>query len=213
MNLKITESRQEIPGVKEVSKHSLFESVVNAKIVSSIKVVDVQSYDLKKCKRISLNGVWKRMADRGSLEEKPKNINYDDFVWSDVMIPDNYGVDGQLQRFYDPVWYRRTFRVQPESNYSLIFQGVDYFAEVWLNGVYLGIHEGFFAPFQFDITKLIGEKNYLAVKVQDPCEHLDPSKTITQHFKKYIKGTMNYHDSRPGGLPGSFSPKWDSKWG
>ncbi|MHA1300476.1 MAG: glycoside hydrolase family 2 protein [Candidatus Helarchaeota archaeon] len=213
MDLKITESRQEIPGVKEVSKHSIFESVVTAKKVSITKVVDIQSYDSKKCKRISLNGVWKRMADRGSLEEKPKNISFNDFDWPDVMVPDNYGLDGELQRFYDPVWYRRTFRAKSGPYYSLVFQGVDYLAEVWLNNVYLGMHEGYFAPFQFDITQLIKDKNYLVVKVQDPCEFLDPSKTITGHFKKNIKGTMNYHDSRPGGMPGFPSPKWSSQWG
>lgn len=35
------------------------------------------------------------------------------------------------------------------------FEGVDYSCEVWLNGTYLGSHEGAFAPFCFDVTKII----------------------------------------------------------
>lgn len=213
MNLKVVQSQKHIPSVKEISDHSIFESIIKAKQVKKIKIINIQNYESKKSQKISLNGAWKRKADMGEFEENPEKVTFNDFNWSDVMVPDNFGLDGELQRHYDAVWYRRKFRVEKGPFYSLIFQGVDYFADVWLNDTYLGRHEGYFAPFQFDITNLIEDKNYLVVKVQDPCESLDPSKNIIKHFKKYIKGTMNYHDSRPGGLPGSLSHKWSSKWG
>ena len=38
--------------------------------------------------------------------------------------------------------------------------------------------------------------------VQDPLEPLDPTAFFFAHRKRVIKGTLKYHDSRPGGLPG-----------
>lgn len=48
------------------------------------------------------------------------------------------------------------------------FKGVDYRAHVFLNGSYLGSHEGFFAPFEFNVTRVaqVGE-NTLVVKVEN----------------------------------------------
>lgn len=67
-------------------------------------------------------------------------------------------------------YYRRTFEV-PEAlaapgRVFLCFDGVDYAAEVYVNGNYVGGHEGFFAPFEFDVTDFLrAEKNVLMVRV------------------------------------------------
>ena len=55
---------------------------------------------------------------------------------------------------------------------SLRFEGVYYAARVWLNGVYLGDHEGYFSAFEFDVTDIVlthGE-NDLLVEVFSPEE-------------------------------------------
>ena len=50
----------------------------------------------------------------------------------------------------------------------LCFKGVDYRAEVYLNGNLAGVHTGFFAPFECDISKIArAGKNTLLVKVQN----------------------------------------------
>lgn len=54
----------------------------------------------------------------------------------------------------------------------LCFGGVDYMAQVWLNGGYIGMHEGGETPFFFDVTDTLcrdGE-NLLAVRVLNPVE-------------------------------------------
>ena len=67
-------------------------------------------------------------------------------------------------------WYRKEF-VLPErlqnKRLRLIFDGIDFEAEIWLNDRLLGTRAGQFRRFEFDVADLvkIGEKNKLAVKV------------------------------------------------
>ena len=67
--------------------------------------------------------------------------------------------------------YRTVFRAEiprPEQRVFLHFDGVDYKAQVFVNGAPAGTHEGFFAPFEFDITPCLrpGE-NTLTVRVEN----------------------------------------------
>jgi len=57
-----------------------------------------------------------------------------------------------------------------EWRYLLRFWAVDYLAEVWLNGLPVGGHEGGETPFVLDVTDAIkpGENNRLAVRVLNP---------------------------------------------
>jgi Glycosyl hydrolases family 2/Glycosyl hydrolases family 2, sugar binding domain/Glycosyl hydrolases family 2, TIM barrel domain len=50
----------------------------------------------------------------------------------------------------------------------LCFDGVDYCCQVYLNGVCLGTHEGFFEPFEFDVTGIArAQGNVLLVRVEN----------------------------------------------
>jgi hypothetical protein len=54
--------------------------------------------------------------------------------------------------------YERTFTVPAEfqgKRVLLRFGAVDYFAEVWVNGIFLGAHEGGYAPFAFPIEQVL----------------------------------------------------------
>ena len=68
-------------------------------------------------------------------------------------------------------WYRRDFYVPDDlagSRLKLVFDGVDYACEVWLNGRRLGANAGMFRRFSFDVAEVVksGEINRLAVKVE-----------------------------------------------
>ena len=79
-------------------------------------------------------------------------------AWTKVTIP-HYGPP--LGRAV--TYYRASFEVSEAmlSKGSLwaCFDGVDYKAHVFVNGAYLGSHEGFFAPFEFDFTSCRGAGN------------------------------------------------------
>lgn len=77
----------------------------------------------------------------------------------------------------------------------ICFKGVDYKASVFVNSNYCGSHEGFFAPFEFDISKVarVGHNNVL-VKVEN-----DYTTTTTADDKKNsIQGNKIYAASGPG---------------
>lgn len=70
------------------------------------------------------------------------------------------------------VWYRRTFEIAPEDRGNRVilhFQGVDYTAKVWVNGEYVGSHQGAYAAFSFDVTDFAKPDgpNELVVKAED----------------------------------------------
>lgn len=74
-------------------------------------------------------------------------------------------------------WYCHRFAVtdtMKDKKIRLIFEGVDYSCEVWLNGTYLGRHEGMFSAFEFDITDVVSwadwrdGSNMLMVKLDPP---------------------------------------------
>ncbi|MCY4070404.1 MAG: hypothetical protein OXG60_03835 [Chloroflexi bacterium] len=108
--------------------------------------------------------------------------------WLPARVPGNVQADleaaGQLRPLWygagDPRlvevagkdwWYRRDFTV-PESfadrRLQLVFDGVDYACDVWLNGQHLGRNAGMFRRFAFDVAGVIklGGTNRLAVRIE-----------------------------------------------
>lgn len=73
---------------------------------------------------------------------------------------------------HDIVWYKRNFQVDPAwkgKRVLLHFGAVDYRAWVYVNGHYVGMHEGGNVPFQFDITDVLnGQEEQVTVRVEDP---------------------------------------------
>lgn len=70
-------------------------------------------------------------------------------------------------------WYRTEFKA-PKSldgrHLTLTFQGINYKADVWLNGQQLGTIKGAFIRGVFDVTRILksGQLNVLAVRVSPP---------------------------------------------
>ena len=133
----------------------------------------------------SLAGRWKFRLDpegRGDFGEPDASIaswqrevtwfdrEHDDSAWDEIAVPACWQTAGY--RYNGIAWYRTRFHYAPDGTNNvirLLFKGVDYFADAWLNGYYLGSHEGFFHRFAFDVSRWLrpGE-NLLTVKVDAP---------------------------------------------
>jgi beta-glucuronidase len=97
---------------------------------------------------------------------------FDDGAWTSVTVPHTWNVMPEYSNFEGRAWYRRAFTLPAEAaagHVALRFQAVFYLARVWLNGVYLGEHEGGYTPFEFDVSHVArpGADNVLAVQVDN----------------------------------------------
>lgn len=69
------------------------------------------------------------------------------------------------------IWYEKMlFLSEEEISESVLlwFEGVDYTAKIWINGHFIGIHDGAYTAFSFDIMPYAREgENLLVVKAED----------------------------------------------
>ncbi|EHQ63620.1 glycoside hydrolase family 2 [Paenibacillus dendritiformis C454] len=123
----------------------------------------------------NLNGTWQFAFDDDNVGNAQQWYNNEQFFTRKIEVP--FAYQTQLSGIHDPsfhdvVWYRRTFRVNEAwqgKRVLLHFGAVDYRAWVYVNGQYVGMHEGGSVPFHFDITdKLTWGTEEVTVRVEDP---------------------------------------------
>jgi len=158
--------------------------------------------------RLPLDGTWgfwfESPADPMSRSTIPDIPETD---WRTVTVPAPW--QAQFDDLRDRgglAWYRRTFEVPPAwtdgQSVVLHFGAADYFAEVWLNGVFLGTHEGGYLPFEFEVNRLLDETNTLLVRVTDPSDN--PKKYPDMPFSEIPHGKQSWY--------GQTSGLWQSVW-
>ena len=156
-----------------------------------------------------LNGTWKYCLDPDNAGDGKKyyDSNTDFSSWKDMNIPTNWYLT-EVGDYFGVIWFKTTFKYPKDfdgkRNY-LRFQGVDYYADVYLNGEYLGFHEGMFNPFEFDVTGKVKKDgdNLLVVKVNAPRANAeyklmrDSENPLSTDFKRHqavdidlVKGHM-----------------------
>jgi beta-galactosidase/beta-glucuronidase len=87
-----------------------------------------------------------------------------------VPFPPESPASGIHEDISVPIWYRREFSHAPRADDRVLlhFEGVDYLASVWVNGVHVGDHEGSQSRFTIDVTDAAREgANELVVRAVD----------------------------------------------
>jgi len=155
------------------------------------------SYALAYPDYISLNGLWRYKV---MVKPTPLMQLYRFHGTEKTMkIPTNWylvGID-----HWGVVWFQRSFFLPPKYKGKRVFvefKGIDYFADIWVNGKFVGSHEGYFQSFCFDITDFVlwTRKNTITIRVDSPFEPIGEYWSLR---KTLIKGVLNHHDTRPGG--------------
>jgi beta-glucosidase/6-phospho-beta-glucosidase/beta-galactosidase len=140
--------------------------------------------------RLSLDGQW-----YFSTTESPGTSGSEL-----ITVPAPWQADERFRDHIGQAWYRREFDVpanwlKPGRALILGFGAVDYCAEVWVNGVKVGEHEGGYLPFELDITAAAQSgRNTLTVRVEDPLEA----------FPEIPHGKQSWY----GLLSGIWQPVW-----
>jgi beta-galactosidase len=155
----------------------------------------LRSFDPQDHPRTSLAGTWRKLrfaADhdltmarrdaRGLARLDPEGLSAsmcDDSGWAEAVLPgvENRmpapGTDEAPERYEDGVWYRRRIGVPADWTgrfVTLNFLAANYVADVWLNGRWIGWHEGGYTPFSFDVSAAVrpGAENSVAVRIDNP---------------------------------------------
>lgn len=109
---------------------------------------------------IPLSGEWRFAVDPNARGEAQgwADPGFDDSAWSPVTVPHTWNVMPEHYNFDGAGWYRRRFKLPAtaqDTHLRLRFEAVYYQARVWLNGQYLGEHEGGYTPFEFDLSGIV----------------------------------------------------------
>ena len=118
-------------------------------------------YDSATRETKSLDGLWRFKPDPGSVgmdEEWYLGELTGDGV-EDMPVPSSFndiGTSSSLRDLIGLVWYERDV-ILPQSWHQdkrifLRFGSVHYAAHVWVDGVFVGSHEGGHMAFEFDVT-------------------------------------------------------------
>lgn len=139
----------------------------------------------------SLNGIWEFCFDdenKGILEQYYLGKKEFDLR---INVPFTYQYEDsgiKDETIHDILWYKKKFFIDKMSNKNLMlcFNGVDYIADVYLNGHHLITHEGGYAPFEVDISKyVIADENILVLRVYDPQKSDNPRGKQTWKGKNF----------------------------
>lgn len=125
--------------------------------------------------RLALNGTWRFLPTPGAPYNDPTltpaPLTTDA---REIQVPGCIQAQfADLRDYADVSLYERSITIPVEwagRAVRLHFGAVDYLAELWIDGEYLGNHEGGFLPFCFDLTHLakFGQEQRLMVRVTDP---------------------------------------------
>ena len=155
---------------------------------------------------ISLNKDWKlknfKPGEYWKLPKQPYEITYDESDWLTCNVPCDvhtcllskgiiedpfFEMNAEKTRWIEECdwWFRKHFTMPEEfknKKIELVFEGLDTFATIWLNGEKIAENEDMFLPLRIDISDKVkfGEDNVLVVKLASPI-----LETLKRYQEKY----------------------------
>jgi beta-mannosidase len=97
---------------------------------------------------------------------------------------------------YKEWWYRRKFQVPQRyagKRLRLAFEATDYYADTWIDGRFIGRHEGYIDPYEYDVTDAVkaGTEHEIRVRVWTPVSY------YWRHRPYTVKGSYGAVDQKP----------------
>ncbi|HLI54493.1 MAG TPA: hypothetical protein VKU88_09210 [Acidimicrobiales bacterium] len=152
---------------------------------------------------MDLGGTWRAAESNEDNRRRAPEPGFDDSSWAEVPVPGHWRSSEAFAASDGPLLYRRRFSTsRPENGERafLVFDGIFYQADVWLDNDYLGDTEGYFFPHVFEVGGVLsrGDEHTVAVEVACP-----PPADRTA--KRALTGVFQHWDCidpdwNPGGL-------------
>ncbi|MCR4694307.1 MAG: glycoside hydrolase family 2 [Pseudobutyrivibrio sp.] len=124
----------------------------------------------------SLNGTWDFDFDDEDLGISEKWYKSHDYKKT-ITVPFAYQAPASGigdTSVHDILWYRKEVSLEQDpagKDVLLHFGAVDYICDVYINGEFVGHHQGGDSPFTIQVNKFCQDKNWdLCLRVFDPCE-------------------------------------------
>lgn len=144
---------------------------------------------------------FKYREENADDEKNFKNVLNLKGNWELVTLPHYGGPEGKKTIFYHAHFVLPKELIALPKLY-LCFGGVDYSCEVYINGLFAGANEGFFMPFEFDVTNLIKHsENILVIKVMNDIPPIGDTGAYKLTFggdKLYAATGLGWDDAERG---------------
>ena len=152
---------------------------------------------------MDLSGRWRAAVADEDLRRSFIGADFDDDGWEPVDVPGHWRRSPAFADSDGPLLYRRSFDAPAPAEGRrawLVFDGIFYQADVWLDEVYLGESEGYFLPHAFEVSGTLGDRSGHALGVEVAC-----SPQLDRRAKRNLTGVFQHWDAldpswNPGGI-------------
>ncbi|MFQ3316143.1 MAG: beta-mannosidase [Candidatus Poriferisodalaceae bacterium] len=145
----------------------------------------------------SLSGEWQISRSDEISRRSAGDLGLNDSGWSKATVPGQWRDTPEVADA-DAVLYRKHFSCPlsgRETRRWLVFDGLCYQGDIWLDGSYLGDTEGYFAPHVFDISEHLAARDSHVLAVEATC-----TKISDEDEKSNITGVLQHWDQATQGL-------------
>jgi len=128
--------------------------------------------------------------------EKFKYTFNNEESYSYIKIPHYHGPVGRWISTYETTI--DTSKLDMSKTTYIVFKGVDYYADVYINNNHVKYHEGFFATFECDISKYIGKTIDLKIVVRNDIPTIGNNNMQLNGDKLYAATGIGWDDPKDG---------------
>ncbi len=137
-------------------------------------------------KKVLINDNWRLVTNfAGELKATVPGCLHTDLLNNDVITDVFWRDDNKKYQYLENefVTYYTYFDAEINVPCTLVFEGLDTYAEVFLNGTKIGSCEDMFIPYEFDVTNLLKEKdNKLSVEFRSPIKEVENKEQLEAAF-------------------------------
>jgi beta-mannosidase len=152
---------------------------------------------------MELSHGWRAIDADDALRRTYYQHSYDDLDWEPVTVPGHWRSHAAFAGSDGPILHRCRFthpRLGPGRRAWLVFDGIFYQADHWLDGNYLGDTEGYFMPHSFEVTQALRARSEHVLALEVIC-----APQTDRSAKRNITGVFQHWDCldpdwNPGGI-------------